>query len=48
MLRVLLWCKRTGIVTALAWVTAVMGVPSLAWEIPHAVGAAKNKKIKMF
>ena len=33
----------------LAWVTAVDQVQSLAWEVPHAKGAAKikqnNKKI---
>ena len=30
----------------MALVTAVAWVPSLAWEFLHAVGAAKNKKIK--
>jgi len=29
--------------TAVAWVTAVAQVQSLAWELLHAVGAAKKK-----
>ena len=35
-----------GIVTAVAWVTAVACVLSLAREHPHAVGTAKKKKKK--
>ena len=35
-------------VTATAWVTAVTQVPSLAQELPHAMGMAKkqNKKTR--
>ena len=32
-------------VTAVAQVTAVTWVQSLAWEFPHAMGAARKKKI---
>ena len=35
------------IVTAVARVTAVVWVCSLAQELPHAVGMAKKKKIKI-
>ena len=40
--------KKKGfrIVTAVALVIAVAGVRSLAWELPHVVGAAKKKKKK--
>jgi len=31
------------IVTAVAWVVAVVQVWSLAWELPHAIGAIKKK-----
>ena len=34
-------------VTAVAWVTAVVQVLSLAWELLHAVGMAKKKKKKL-
>ena len=37
----------TSVVTAAAGVTAVVGVHSLAQELPHAVGAAKKKKKKL-
>ena len=37
------WVTDPVVVTAVAWVTAVVQVQSLAWEIPHAMGAAKNK-----
>ena len=30
---------------SLLWLTAVAGVQSLAWELPHDMGAAKRKKI---
>lgn len=36
--------KGPGVVTAVAQVTAVVGVHSLAWELPHAMCAAKKKK----
>ena len=29
---------------AVAWVTAVEGIPSLAWELPRAVGTASKKR----
>ena len=32
----------SGIVTAVAWVTAVVGVRALAQELPHAMGMAKK------
>ena len=35
-----------GVVTTVAWEAAVVQVPSLAWELPHALGAAKKKKKK--
>ena len=31
--------------TVAPWVTAVAEVQSLAWELPHAAGTAKNKEI---
>ena len=34
--------KYSSIVIATAWVTAVAQVRSLAWELPHAEGMAKN------
>ena len=33
--------KDPGVVTALALVTAMAQVWSLAWEIPHAIGVTK-------
>ena len=30
----------------MAWVTAIVWVQSLAWELPHAIGMAKKKKKK--
>ena len=36
----------SGIVTAVAQVTAVLRVPPLAQELPHAMGSAKKKKKK--
>ena len=35
-----------GVVTAVAWDTAVVRVQFLARELPHAVGAAKKNPIK--
>ena len=35
----------SGIITAVAWVTAVVPVRSLAWEPPCAMGVAKKKKL---
>ena len=35
---------RSGVVTAVAQVTAVANVPSLALELPHAAGASPQKK----
>lgn len=40
---VLLWL-RSSIVTAVLWVAAVAHIPSLASEIPNAVGVATQKK----
>ena len=46
----MLWCdpkkpkknkKKSGIVTAAAWVTAVAQVQFLAQELPHAMGAPR-------
>ena len=34
--------KGSGIVTATAWVAAVVQVRSPPWELPHAMGMAKN------
>ena len=39
-------CLRSGIVTTVAQGTAVARVPSLAWELSHAMGVAKKKKKK--
>ena len=36
--------EGSSIVAAIAQVTAIMQVHSLAWECPHATGAAKGKK----
>ena len=36
--------EGSGIVTATAWVTAVVWVQSLAQKLPHAVGVVKKKK----
>ena len=33
-------------VTAEAWVAALVRIQSLAWELPHAMVMAKNKKKK--
>ena len=43
---VLLWCGglRSGVVTAVARVAAVMLIQSLAKELPHGVDMAKKKK----
>ena len=37
--------KRSGVVTAVVWITAVVGVQSLPWELLQATGSA-NKKFK--
>ena len=34
-------------VTAEAWVAALVRIQSLAWELPHAMVMAKNKKKKL-
>ena len=34
--------------TAAAWVAAVVGVHLQAWELPHAMGAAKREKTKKY
>ena len=41
-----LWLSRLGIhvVPAAALVAAVAGVPSLVWELPHALSVVKKKK----
>ena len=36
-----------GIVTAAAWVAAVVQVGWLAWELPYATGMAKKEKEKI-
>ena len=38
--------ERSSIVIAVAWITAVVQVQSLAREHLHAMGMAKNKYIK--
>ena len=40
-----LWCNglRSIVVTAVAHITAMVSVQSLAWELPHAVGMSKKK-----
>ena len=42
------YCGTAGysfsLVTVVAWVTAVARTSSLAWELPHATGAAKIKQ----
>ena len=42
---VMQWVKESSVVTALAWVAAVVQVQSPAQELPHAAGAAKKKKL---
>ena len=37
--------KDLAVVTVVVQVTLVVWVPPLAWELPHAVGMAKKKKI---
>ena len=39
--------KGSGIVAAVALVTAVMWFHPWVWELPHAVGTAKKKKKKV-
>ena len=41
-----MWCSglRSGIATAVAWVTAVAGVWSLVQELPHATGVPNKMK----
>ena len=36
--------EESGIITAVALVTAVAQVPSLGRELPHVMGTTKNKK----
>ena len=38
--------KGSSFITAVAWVTAVVQVQSLAQELPHAMGTAKKKDKK--
>ena len=38
----------SGIVTAVAWVTAMVQVPSLAQELLHATGMAQKKNIYIY
>ena len=38
------WVKESSSVIAVAQVSAVAQVRSLAWELPHAKGVAKNNK----
>ena len=44
---VLLWHRDPGIVASVAWVTAGAWVWSLAQELPHAMGVAKTKQMKI-
>ena len=39
---VMQWVKNPGIVTAAAWVDAVVQVQSVTWELPHAAEAAQT------
>ena len=38
--------EGSGIVIAVTWVTAVVQVQPLAWELPRAAGVAKNISLK--
>ena len=40
----LVWCSGLSIWCCPTRVTAVARVQSLAWELPHAMGVAKNKR----
>ena len=40
--------QGSSLVTAVALVTVVAQVGSLAWELPHAIGVAKKKKKKTY
>ena len=40
------WVKDPSAVTAVAWVTAVARVQSLAWELPQARGGPRSKRKK--
>ena len=42
------WHSGLRIQTAVAWVTAVVGVGSIAGELPHAADLAKNKILTPF
>ena len=50
-IEVILWQSRLRIwssgATEAAWVTAVVRIQSLAQELPYAVGAAKQKMVKI-
>ena len=37
------WVKGSGIAAAVAWITAVAQIQSLAWELPYALGRPKKK-----
>ena len=37
--------EGSGVVTAVAWVTAVARVQALAWELLHVAGMAKKKNV---
>ena len=36
--------QESSVVTTVAWVATVGRVPSLAWELPHAVDVARKKE----
>ena len=40
--------EGSGVVTAVAWVTAVARVQALAWELLHVAGMVKKKKMFLF
>ena len=40
------WVKDAALLTAVAWVTAVVHIRSVAWELPHAMGTTKRKRGK--
>ena len=40
------WVKGSSAVIAVAWVTAVAQVQSLAQELPHAIGMAEKRRRK--
>ena len=40
------WVKDAALLTAVAWVTAVVHMRAVAWELPHSMGTTKKKREK--